>query len=136
MAGAEKLLGRGDMLFTTAEMVKRVRVQGTFVSDGEIESLVGFWKGIYEPQYEKEFVELPAYELVESSGDKLLPEAIKLVRLHNTASVSMLQRRLRVGYNRAASIMDQLKNRASVALGEDGRTWEVMLSEDDDLSEE
>jgi DNA segregation ATPase FtsK/SpoIIIE, S-DNA-T family len=129
MAGAEKLLGRGDMLFTTAEMAKPIRVQGTYVSDNEIEAMVGFWKGVYEPQYEKEFVELPAYEEEQAGGDKLIPEAVKLVRQHSTASVSMLQRKLRIGYNRAASIMDQLEERGVVVLGEDGRTWEVAPEE-------
>ena len=132
--GAEKLLGRGDMLFQAPDAPAPVRLQGTFVSDSEINRLVDFWKDEAErvraiqpgmpvqdmaaaipkgaPLSQKPlFEEMQA----ESDGDPLLPEAIDLVRKEGRASITMLQRRMRVGYTRAARLIDSMEETGIIA---------------------
>jgi S-DNA-T family DNA segregation ATPase FtsK/SpoIIIE len=127
--GAERLLGRGDMLFQDPNAAKPIRVQGTFVHDRDIERLVSHWRReIPEPQYEPEWTDVPAYrpggEGDEGSGDPLLEQALGVVRQHGTASASMLQRRLRIGYNRAARLIEQLEEEGIIgpSAGARGRT--------------
>ena len=118
MAGAEKLLGRGDMLYYTLERPKPVRVQGVFVSDKEIDGLVTYLKnqGIAQPAYMEELtVEVEeAGDGEEEALDSLLPEAAKIFIESGQASISLLQRRLRVGYTRAARIIDQMEEQGIV----------------------
>ncbi|GIW08210.1 MAG: hypothetical protein KatS3mg060_3015 [Dehalococcoidia bacterium] len=112
--GAEKLLGRGDMLYAPPDALKPVRLQGVFVSDAEVDRLVAWWKAARPPQYVDELVNLPDDLLDDQDGDPMLEEARRLVEEHGRVSVSFLQRKLRVGYNRAARIMDALEVEGSV----------------------
>ena len=111
--GAEKLLGRGDMLYLPSEAGRPKRLQGTFVSDAEMERLVQFWAG--QRRQEKAIVDLDEVEGPEGAGQKaavtdpMLAEARKLAAEHTQISASFLQRRLRIGYPRAARIMEQLE---------------------------
>jgi DNA segregation ATPase FtsK/SpoIIIE, S-DNA-T family len=111
--GAEKLLGRGDMLYLPSEAGRPKRLQGTFVSDLEMERLVQFWSG--QRRQEKAIVDLDQVEGPEgaaqkmAAADPMLAEARKLAAEHTQISASFLQRRLRIGYPRAARIMEQLE---------------------------
>lgn len=142
--GAEQLLGRGDMLFMAADTSKLVRLQGSWVSDAEIERLVNYWKGLSTAQdaalparaTSALPVQQPLWEQVAEAerdeGDALLADAIALVRVQNRASVSFLQRKLRVGYARAARIMDLLEERGIVGPAEGAsHTREVSPAEED-----
>ncbi|MDR2904239.1 MAG: DNA translocase FtsK, partial [Clostridiales bacterium] len=121
--GAEKLLGKGDMLFNPVGLSKPQRIQGAFVSDKEVEALVSFLKNGFEQEYDPEMVEKitanvkTGGEITES--DELLEEAVAFIIEKEKASVSMLQRRFRVGYNRAARLMEELETRGVVG-PEDG----------------
>ncbi len=185
--GAEQLLGRGDMLYLASDAPKPIRVQGTWVSEYEIERIVRFWRAARKPEQEtprpvpaagvplrpasgdsgtvatadgpepsaqrspanktpreEHGVEpdevspepvspLPASSvgtLSEDEQDELLPQAIRLVRQHDRASASLLQRRLRIGYSKAAQLIDLLEQRGIVGPAEGGRSREV-LNEDD-----
>jgi len=112
MGGAEKLLGRGDMLYMPTEAAKPKRLQGCFVSDAETERLVYFWGS----QQREEAAQLKIEELVPSATrrggfpeDPLLDAARQLAREHTHISTSFLQRKLHIGYPRAARIMEQLE---------------------------
>lgn len=133
-AGAEKLLGRGDMLYQPPDAPKPLRLQGAFLSDQEVERLVEFWKERPEsgqtPQVaEEEFV--AAAKEASDEGDELLDEATRVVREYQHASVSLLQRRLRVGYARAARLMDQLEERGVVGPSEGGKQRPVLEAGED-----
>jgi len=113
--GAEKLLGKGDMLFLKPEQAKPMRIQGAFVNDKEINSLVSFIKNQGIPtQYTEEVTTMAKAGSVkignlEGETDDLFKDAVKIVVQYNKASSSLLQRRLSVGYARAARIMDELE---------------------------
>jgi len=127
-AGAEKLLGRGDMLYMPSDGSKAMRVQGTYLSDQEIERLVAFWSR-NSPHTPEQILssELDApKEEAEGNDDKLFAEAAKAVREYRRASVSLLQRRLSIGYSRAARLLDQLEERGVVGPSEDGRSRVVL----------
>ena len=112
MAGAEKLLGRGDMLYASFENPKPVRVQGVYVSDREIEDLTNFIKASnLEPVYREDILTVVETESAEESDepDDLLGEASRIFIESGQASISLLQRRLRIGYTRAARIIDQME---------------------------
>ena len=134
-AGAERLLGKGDMLFLSNETPKPQRVQGAFVSDREIERLVEFWrsqKGPPLPQFdlEPELEESQDHSWDEaersSPKDELLDKAIELASRYSHISTSLLQRRLRIGYPRAARLMDQLEDEGIISTGEPGKSREVI----------
>ncbi|HRC74747.1 MAG TPA: DNA translocase FtsK, partial [Kouleothrix sp.] len=148
MNGAEQLLGRGDMLYMAADAAKPIRVQGTYVSDAEVERIVTFWRNAHPPaatndeprttndgqaSAQSSKLQAPSSELkgpgeflsVEEQ-DALLPEAIKLVKQHQRASASLLQRRLRIGYSKAAQLIDLLEQQGVVGPAEDGRSREVL----------
>jgi S-DNA-T family DNA segregation ATPase FtsK/SpoIIIE len=129
--GAERLLGRGDMLFQAPDAPSAARLQGVFVSDNEIQNLVEFWRqqvGAPNPYAAPGApVDMPKSDIplkqtamfedmspAESNSDPLLPEAIDLVRREGRASVSMLQRRMRIGYTRAARIVDMMEDKGIV----------------------
>ncbi len=134
-AGAESLLGEGDMLYLASDSSKLSRIQGCFVSDEEIKRVVEFWRTKAEPDWLRE--EEPPWEEImeEDREDALLKEAIEIVKRYNHASTSFLQRKLRVGYPRASRIMDQLEERGIVGpLGDDGRSREVLISAPDEVS--
>jgi S-DNA-T family DNA segregation ATPase FtsK/SpoIIIE len=128
-AGAEKLLGRGDMLYLPSDEGKPMRVQGAYVSDREIEELVRFWKS-NSPRSIEQIPEAelaaPAKEEEVDADDKLLNDAIKVLREYRRASVSLLQRRLSIGYTRAARLLDVLEERGVVGPSEDGRSRVVL----------
>lgn len=131
--GAEKLLGKGDMLYLPPEQAKPLRIQGAFVSDKEITSLVTFLKnqGI-EPQYTEEVTTMtksgnPMVPGVSGDTDDLFREAIKIVCQYDRASASLLQRRLSVGYARAARIIDQLEGAGVVGAAEGSKPREVLV---------
>jgi S-DNA-T family DNA segregation ATPase FtsK/SpoIIIE len=117
MAGAEQLLSRGDMLFLPPDAPAPMRLQGTFVSDQELRDLVHYWKEevkpeamepgkvVQRPLWDDGMVEEPAIEY----EDELLPDVVDLVLKENRASISLMQRKLRIGYTRAARIMDILE---------------------------
>lgn len=135
MGGAEKLLGRGDMLFLAAGVSKPVRVQGAFLSDQEVEKVVDFAIAQQKAQYQEEMIPSEIEEVtVEEQTDDLYDEAVQLVTDMQTASVSLLQRRFRVGYSRAARIIDQMEIRGVVGPYEGSKPRQVLLSKHDDLS--
>ncbi len=146
-AGADKLLGRGDMLFMSPDSSKLVRLQGCFVSDRELAALVRYWKGIrlaHEPIQPEAVVQQRMWEdtttaQAQAAGqDELLPRAIALVQEHQRASISMLQRRLRIGYSRAARLIEIMEQQGLIGPEEGGgRSREPIQSgagqDDEDL---
>ena len=128
MGGAERLLGRGDMLFLPAGASKPTRVQGAFVSDGEVEAVVNFVIEQQKAQYQEEMIPTEEVELLDET-DELFDDAVQLVVSMQTASVSMLQRRFRIGYSRAARIVDQMEQRGIVGPPEGSRPRQVLMQE-------
>jgi DNA segregation ATPase FtsK/SpoIIIE, S-DNA-T family len=134
--GAEKLLGRGDMLLMTPESAKLARIQGCFVSDQEIDRVVEFWRN---SRSEEERVDAtrsvpPWNGILDRMGerDDLLEKALKMLRTKKTASTSLLQRTLRIGYPRAARLMEQLEEMGAVGPDEGGgRSRGVLLQPED-----
>jgi S-DNA-T family DNA segregation ATPase FtsK/SpoIIIE len=166
--GADQLLGRGDMLYMAADAAKLVRIQGTYVSDREVEKLVAFWRSATPPEPEvrdqqqgakpggslglngppysgtlpgprpnptpasptpttpEETFRPPAEFLSTDEQDHLLGQAIDLVQQHQRASASLLQRRLRIGYSKAAQLIDLLEQQGVVGPPEGGRSREVL----------
>ncbi|MDT2045850.1 DNA translocase FtsK [Priestia flexa] len=129
MGGAEKLLGRGDMLFMPVGASKPVRVQGAFLSDEEVEEVVDFVIAQQKAQYQEEMIPTDAPEQVEEVADELYDEAVQLVAEMQTASVSMLQRRFRIGYNRAARLIDAMEERGVVGPYEGSKPRAVLVSQ-------
>lgn len=135
MAGAEKLLGKGDMLFAPIGANKPIRVQGAFISDDEVEHLVEFVKAQREPEYdntvtqetEKE-TEKEASEENDIYRDELLERAVNLVMESGQASVSMLQRRFRIGYTRAARLVDTMEDLKIVGPSMGSKAREILMS--------
>ncbi|KQL54577.1 cell division protein FtsK [Heyndrickxia shackletonii] len=127
MGGAEKLLGRGDMLFLPVGASKPVRVQGAFLSDEEVEDIVDFVISQQKAQYQEEMIpdELP--EISEEVEDELYDDAVQLIAEMQTASVSMLQRRFRIGYTRAARLIDEMENRGVVGPYEGSKPRAVLI---------
>ena len=134
-AGADKLLGRGDMLYLPLEASRPARIQGVFISDHEIEALVKFWQTA-------KWASLPPIQLRAASGsigggaaedeggavasDELLQNAVVLAKTYNKLSTSLLQRRLRIGYPRAARLMDQLEEQGVVGPGDGSKSRDVI----------
>jgi S-DNA-T family DNA segregation ATPase FtsK/SpoIIIE len=144
--GAETLLGRGDMLFLSADAAGPQRLQGAFVSDAEIQRLVDHWKGEAAAQSEgaserpaevrPPWEEILTRQATSDEPDDVLQRAIELVKQTGNASASMLQRRLRIGYPRAARLMDELEELGIVGRSQSGgRTREVLRGEDDSEDE-
>jgi S-DNA-T family DNA segregation ATPase FtsK/SpoIIIE len=125
MAGAERLLGRGDMLYLAADAPKPVRLQGAFVSDAEIEAVTTFWRAQGAPQYVPELVNVTTDQ--EDQEDDLLAQAAEIARQHQRVSISLLQRRLRIGYNRAARLLEQLTERGIIEPAGEDRARDVLL---------
>jgi S-DNA-T family DNA segregation ATPase FtsK/SpoIIIE len=130
MVGAEKLLGRGDMLFLPVGASKPIRVQGAFLSDPEVEAVVGFCKNQEEAIYQEEIVpELEEQaEAEDEYEDELYDQAAQIVIEAKQASVSLLQRRMRVGYARAARLIDSLEAKGVVGPYEGSKPREVLLT--------
>ncbi|MER3125009.1 FtsK/SpoIIIE family DNA translocase [Bacillus pumilus] len=137
MGGAEKLLGRGDMLFLPVGANKPVRVQGAFLSDEEVEHVVDHVITQQKAQYQEEMIPTEeTQEQLASVEDDLYDEAVELIIGMQTASVSMLQRRFRIGYTRAARLIDAMEERGVVGPYEGSKPREVLLSKEqyDELS--
>ena len=122
MVGAEKLLGKGDMLFYPSGQAKPSRIQGAFVTDKEVEQIVDFLRKSSRPGYTQEMVDQITAVAKTASGpseetDEFFEQAVDLILEKEKASVSMLQRQFRIGYNRAARLMDELERRGLVATG-------------------
>ena len=128
MGGAEKLLGRGDMLFLPVGASKPVRVQGAFLSDEEVERIVDFVIDQQKAQYQEEMIPQDVNEEVEDVNDDLYDDAVQLVLEMQTASVSMLQRRFRIGYTRAARLIDAMEVRGVVGPYEGSKPRTVLVS--------
>jgi S-DNA-T family DNA segregation ATPase FtsK/SpoIIIE len=134
-AGAEALLGSGDMLFMAPDSSKLVRVQGCYVSEEEMESIVHFWK-MGTPEQSPTSEALPWEDLLQEDTelDPLTQQAIQLVQQYKRASASFLQRRMRIGYPRAARLIEQLEELGVVGPAQDGgRSREVLTDTDTDL---
>lgn len=128
MGGAEKLLGRGDMLFLPVGASKPIRVQGAFVSDEEVEKVVDYVVSQQKAQYQEDMI---PDDIPDSQGeveDELFEEAVRLVIEMQTASVSMLQRRFRIGYTRAARLIDEMEARGIVGPYEGSKPRAVLIS--------
>ncbi|MEL3960582.1 DNA translocase FtsK [Lysinibacillus endophyticus] len=129
MGGAERLLGRGDMLFLPAGSSKPIRVQGSFVSDAEVEAVVDFVIEQQKAQYDETMIPTDEPDKTfEDETDELYDEAVQLVVEMQTASVSMLQRRFRIGYSRAARIVDQMELRGVVGPPDGSRPRQVLIT--------
>ncbi|HEX5929048.1 MAG TPA: DNA translocase FtsK [Solirubrobacterales bacterium] len=136
--GAEALLGQGDMLFRGAGTSKLQRVQGAFITEDEIARITKHWAKQGEPEFEAELLETPE-DVAEEGGegdfdpdsDDLLDEAIRLVVQTETASVSMIQRRLRVGYTRAGRLIDMLERRGVISGYEGSKPRQVLITQAD-----
>lgn len=127
MGGAEKLLGRGDMLFLPVGASKPVRVQGAFLSDEEVEEVVEFVIDQQKAQYQEEMIPDDIPEMSTEVDDELYEEAVELILEMQTASVSMLQRRFRIGYTRAARLIDEMEARGIVGPYEGSKPRSVLL---------
>jgi S-DNA-T family DNA segregation ATPase FtsK/SpoIIIE len=147
--GAERLLGKGDMLYMASDSSKLRRLLGVFVSDQELNRLVRFWRGSLPPPERKpralqddpkSMVQQPLWEQeiqqamdTDSDQDELLEKAIAVVREQGRASVSLLQRRLRVGYARAARLIDEMEDQGIIGPDEGGgRARPVLITQADD----
>jgi S-DNA-T family DNA segregation ATPase FtsK/SpoIIIE len=127
--GAEKLLGRGDMLFMAPDSAKLARIQGCFVSDREIGDIVNYWQTREESEHPERSTSTPWAGLLDEDDptDALLDQAIELIRSRSQISTSMLQRQLRIGYPRAARLMEQLEDMGAVGSDEGGGRSRVVL---------
>ena len=135
MAGAEKLLGKGDMLFAPIGANKPIRVQGAFISDDEVENLVEFVKAQREPEYDNTVTQEAEKEAEKETSDdndvyrdELLERAVNLVMESGQASVSMLQRRFRIGYTRAARLVDTMEDLKIVGPSMGSKAREILMS--------
>ncbi len=132
MPGAERLLGRGDMLYLPPDAARPLRVQGSFIDDRDLEYVVDHWRQLCPvPQYDPSWLDLEETIQETSRGeDPLLEQARQLVRQLGTASTSLLQRRLRIGYNRAARLMERLEAEGIVGPAEGARGRVVYLGDE------
>ena len=135
--GAEDLIGRGDMLYQPSDLPRPMRLQGVFVSDPEIARVVDHWKGqIEDPQYDMAIIDTgdestgSADDLADEDADRLLPDAIEVIREYDRASASLLQRRLKVGYARAARMIDQLEARGYIGAFDGSNARQVLRRDD------
>jgi DNA segregation ATPase FtsK/SpoIIIE, S-DNA-T family len=137
--GAEDLLGRGDMLYQPIDAPRAVRLQGVLVTDQEIEAVARHWRAQGGPQYRPEVTAprrggkeggRPGEDGEDDDADALLTQAVDIVRRSDKASASLLQRRLRIGYARAARILDQMEDRGIVGPADGSRFREVLVTSD------
>jgi DNA segregation ATPase FtsK/SpoIIIE, S-DNA-T family len=137
--GAESLLGAGDMLFSPVGTSRLQRIQGAFVDESEIAVLTDAWRRQGEPEFHEELLEEVEDDAVAEGGedgfdpdeDTLLGDAIRLVAEMQTASTSMLQRRLRLGYTRAGRLIDMLERRGVISGYEGSKPRQVLITEGD-----
>jgi DNA segregation ATPase FtsK/SpoIIIE, S-DNA-T family len=131
--GAEDLIGRGDMLYQPSDLPRPMRLQGVFVSDAEIAKVVDHWKGqIEDPHYDMAIIDTgdegsaSVDDLADEDADRLLPDAVEVIREYDRASASLLQRRLKVGYARAARMIDQLEARGYIGAFDGSNARQVL----------
>ncbi len=135
MPGAERLLGKGDMLYLPPDAAKPVRVQGAFI-DEDVKAIVDHWLTVSPiPRYDPEWMDLESSnpESVEAEGgedDPMMLQALDVVRQQGAASASMLQRRLRIGYNRAARLIEQMEDDGVIGPSDGVRGRTVLIGED------
>ncbi|HLQ97384.1 MAG TPA: DNA translocase FtsK [Candidatus Dormibacteraeota bacterium] len=129
MGGAEKLLGRGDMLYIPVGKSKPIRVQGAFLSDDEVERVVNHCIEQQTVSYQEDMIPDEISETVEEVDDELYDDAVQLIIEMQTASVSMLQRRFRIGYTRAARLIDAMEDRGIVGPYEGSKPRTVLITE-------
>ena len=135
--GAESLLGRGDMLFLNPEVGNPVRAQGVMITDMEIERIISHWQKNSDAQDELPPWEKLLQEPDENQDDGLIEQAISIVRSSQRASASLIQRRLRIGYPRAARLLDQLEEMGVVGPSQGGgKERDVLISEEDLMDED
>ncbi len=131
MSGAEKLLGRGDMLFLPSGKSKPVRIQGAFISDKEVENIVSYLKNKNESDYDDEIIENIEKTQENASNlsgtDELFNEAVKIVIEEDSASISMLQRRMKIGYARAGRIIDEMAEMGIISGYEGSKPRKVLV---------
>ena len=141
--GAEKLLGQGDMLFKTADMSKPTRIQGAWVMDDEVLKITDFLREQAPPQYNDEIVSQPVQlngkggvvmDFDSEGGDDMFKDAVKVVTETRKASTSLLQRKLRIGYARAARIIEEMEEQGIIGPADGARPREVLVSSLDELS--
>ncbi len=131
--GAEKLLGKGDMLFAPVDANQPKRIQGAFISDDELKRVVSSVKAQEKPDYAKEIAEIKNKDIeieLDDDKDELYQKAVKLV-VKNRASISMLQRKLRIGYNRAARMIDTMEKENIVGEHRGSKAREVLIKEEE-----
>jgi S-DNA-T family DNA segregation ATPase FtsK/SpoIIIE len=133
--GAEDLIGRGDMLFQPSDVPRPIRLQGVFVSDREIRAVTAHWRAEAEPHYDLGILEDEdestgsADDLADDDADRLLPDAVSVIQEYDRASASLLQRRLKIGYARAARIIDQLEARGYIGAFDGSNARQVLRRE-------
>ncbi len=134
MPGAERLLGRGDMLFMPPDEAKPTRVQGSFIDDKDITYVVKHWRrAAPNHNFDEHWADVPSSDDEEEGGDDpLMDQALRVVRQQGSASASMLQRRLRIGYNRAARLIEQMEDEGVVGPADGSRGRQVYLSDDEE----
>ena len=132
MGGAEKLLGKGDMLFYPSFYSKPSRLQGAFISDSEVEAVVNSLKNQYQSEYDEDIIEVVQNkkEMDLDDSDELLADAISLIVEEGQASISFLQRKLKIGYARAARIVDQMEERNIVGGFEGSKPRKVLITKE------
>jgi S-DNA-T family DNA segregation ATPase FtsK/SpoIIIE len=142
--GAEKLLGAGDMLYITATMSKPKRIQGAFVTEAEVHKIADYLRMQSPPQYNDEVVSQPVHlngkggvvmDFDVSNDDDLYKDAVRVVIDSNKASASLLQRRLRVGYARAARLIENMEDQGIIGPADGARSREVLISDFDDFGQ-
>jgi len=139
-AGAEKLLGRGDMLFISAELSKPKRLQGALVSDKDIDAVVSFMRQKAKPEFISDVTQPPAASLVHEEtelggSDELLEEAKAVILRAGKASASLLQRRLRIGYARAARLLDIFEDQGIIGPADGAKPREILVSQEEEIDE-
>ncbi|MBN2145171.1 MAG: DNA translocase FtsK, partial [Candidatus Aureabacteria bacterium] len=136
--GAEKLLGYGDMLFLSPQSSDLVRIQGAYLDDDEIRKAVEYWESQGEPEYDP--ITLNALEgpiEFEGEEDPLFKEAVEFIRETQQASTSLLQRKFKIGYNRASRLMEELEAKAVIGPAvTGGKTREIYVEKDSAPSNE
>ncbi|MBD3264311.1 MAG: DNA translocase FtsK, partial [Candidatus Omnitrophica bacterium] len=135
MMGAEKLLGKGDLLFLKPGAVKLIRTQGSYLDDEDIGKLAHFLRNQGKPIYEEGIVETEKKNKLDIEGDELFEEAVKIVLQARQASGSILQRRLRVGYTRAARLLDLMEQEGIVGPFCGSKAREIIVNPNNYLAE-
>jgi len=142
--GAEKLLGMGDMLYITATMSKPKRIQGAFVNETEVHKITDYLRMQSPPQYNDEVVSQPVHlngkggvimDFDISNDDDLYKDAVRVVVDSKKASASLLQRRLRVGYARAARLIENMEDQGIIGPADGARPREVLISSFNELGQ-